>query len=125
MKIGPLTGRWPLQALYEKTRLLPEAGEKNCEEKKDRVEISQEARKMLAELADRTLKQNSGRKVPAEESTTAEPEIKDAEKGEKADGTLTPERLAEIQRRIKTGFYERPEIKNKIIDRLTDDMNKE
>ncbi len=125
MKIGPLTGKWPLQALYEKTRLLPEAGEKNCEEKKDRVEISQEARKMLAELADRTLKQNSGRKVPAEEITAAEPEIKDAEKGEKAERTLTPERLAEIQQRIKTGFYERPEIKNKIIDRLTDDMNKE
>lgn len=125
MKIGPLTGKWPLQALYEKTRLLPEADEKNCDEKKDRVEISQEARKMLAELADRTLKQNSGRKVPAEESTAAEPEINDAENGGRADKSLTPERLAEIRQRIKTGFYEGSEIKNKIIDRLTDDMNKE
>jgi len=99
--------------------------EESFEKKKDTVEISQEARIKLAELADQALREESGRKaVAGERADTDEIDNKTVTK-EENDGKriLTPERLTEIRKRISTGFYDRPEIKDNIIDKLADDID--
>ena len=73
----------------------------------DKVEISEDARARLAELADQQLKQ-SGRDfdpVPAD----AEPDQVDWRE--------------EIRSRIESGFYDQPGVKRKIARKLVDDLN--
>lgn len=120
MKIGPLSNEQKVWAGLQKMKSRPT--EKSTEEKKDTVEISQEARKKLAELADKALREKSSEKAVTGER--AETEDKTVTKNEAStERVLTPARLAEIRKRIGAGFYDRPEIKDKIIDKLADDID--
>ena len=99
--------------------------EESFEKKKDTVEISQEARKKLAELADQALREESGGKaVAGERADTDEIDNKTVTE-EENDGEriLTPEILTEIRKRIDDGFYYRTEIRDQIIDKLADDID--
>ena len=119
MKIGPLSNEQKVWAGLQKIESRPE--EESIEKRKDTVEISREARKKLAELADQALRNRSGAEAAAgERAETADKTVTEKEKTERI---LTPERLAEIRKRIGTGFYDRPEVRDKIIDKLADDID--
>jgi len=60
------------------------------------VEISEDARARLAEMADARLE---------------------------AEQQARREKLTMIRERMETGFYDRPEVKEKIADRLIDDLD--
>jgi hypothetical protein len=121
MKIGTISNDPKVWTGTQTARSQP--AEVSVEEKKDTVEISQEARKKLAELADKVLKEKSADGTDRNDSSREVVEKTVTEEKENDNMTLTPARLAEIRKRISSGFYDRPEIKGEIIDRLTDDID--
>ena len=112
MDIGPVNNR-PLQ----QQRIGNSPEKKVSEQKppaKDKVEISLEARKRLAELADRAL---------AAETDTAK--IGTGKINEERPVTTEPTKatsLDEVRRRIESGFYDRPEVKDRIAKNLSDEF---
>jgi hypothetical protein len=72
----------------------------------DRIDISQDARTRLAELADRELNQELSAPRPANE-----------------DGLTGQDKLEEIRRRIRAGYYDDPEVLRRVVDRLADDID--
>lgn len=72
----------------------------------DRAEISGEARARLAELADTELAREK-----------LEPQAVDS------DGQPDKERLDLVRERIASGYYDDPEVRSKIVDRLIDDLD--
>lgn len=70
----------------------------------DQVEISLEARKLLADTADQKLKENGRELAPAEES------------GEDFD------RIRAIREKIESGYYDQATVRDSIVDRLMDDL---
>jgi hypothetical protein len=119
MEIGPVQNNQPIQQ-PSPNRKPQETVEAAKEAATDRVEISEDARRLLAETADRALR---------EEAESGEADVPDAGEEPTAaearpSGEDRPEdKLAEIRRRIEAGFYDRPEIKNKIADKLSDDLD--
>jgi hypothetical protein len=95
MEIGPLSNQNPIQPRGERESLRP-VGETTSPTATDRVEISEDARARLAEMADARLE---------------------------AEQQARREKLAMIRERMETGFYDRPEVKEKIADRLIDDLD--
>jgi len=93
----------------DQTRKTPKETAPAKQDVTDRVEISLEARARLAELADRELKERS----VGSEDRLARPE-------EPTGGAR--DRISEIRQKIESGYYDRPEIRDQIIDRLTDDL---
>jgi anti-sigma28 factor (negative regulator of flagellin synthesis) len=75
-------------------------------QKSDRADISLEARTRLAEMADQEL---------AREKTEPQPVG--------SDELPRPERLDQIRERIASGYYNDPNVKSKIVDRLIDDLD--
>ncbi|RKX26482.1 MAG: hypothetical protein DRP45_03435 [Candidatus Zixiibacteriota bacterium] len=103
MEIGPLANDKTVQSsiVPKKTKQEPEMLQ---EQIADKVQISRDARKKLADLADQRLR---------------------TEQSELENGKATePNRIEKIRRRIETGFYNRPEIRDKIADKLIDDSDK-
>lgn len=80
------------------------------QELSDRVEISLDARARLAELADRELRAGGAR-------TETGPTPPEASSNERQT------RIDEIRAKIESGFYDRPEVRDRLIDRLTDDLD--
>lgn len=78
----------------------------------DRVEISLDARARLAELADGKLK-TQGFEAGEAPSQTNRP----------YDGA--GDKIAEIRAKIEAGFYDQPEIRDRIISNLTDELDLE
>lgn len=78
-----------------------------AESRTDTVEISLEARRRLAALADEQLT-----RLSKNENTAGEKPTPSA-------------RLARVRDRIDSGFYERPEIAEKIAEKLADELWKE
>ena len=68
----------------------------------DKIEISEDARARLSELADQALK--------AEKTS---PEVAQASR---------EDRLTLIRERIESGYYNRPEVDEAVADRLIDDL---
>ena len=118
MEVGPVQNNQPIQQQPQNSMVQPKqvAGEK---EVADRVEISEDARRMLAEMADRALSEEA-----ATEGAFA-PAVDEAEMSDvhATDKSRSNDKLAEIRRRIESGFYDQPEIKDRIADRLSDDLD--
>jgi anti-sigma28 factor (negative regulator of flagellin synthesis) len=95
MEIGPVSNQNQIQPRGEREPLRP-APEKERPELADKVEISDDARARLAEMADARLE---------------------------AEQQARREKLAMIRERMETGFYDRPEVKEQIADRLIDDLD--
>ncbi len=95
MKIGPLTNYNSVQQSEQQKNQSPEI---DTREKRvtDQVEISDNARSQLSELADEKLQLENSAKE---------------------------ERMALIRKRIESGFYEKPEVKEKIAERLMGDLD--
>ncbi len=108
MKIGPLPPNRPAQTgetapMRTKKTAEPEAGAK------DRVEVSSDARMKLAEAADEARREI----VSGAKQREPEPQTNDLA------GT---DRIARLRERVKSGYYERPEVRAQIVDNLADDI---
>ena len=115
MEIGPLSNRRPLPTPVD-NRSEGQPAVKNETELKDTVEISDDARTRLAQLADAALRAaRDGSRQPSDQVST---------KGEGVESTIpTQERIERIRERIESGFYDQPDVKGKIADRLIDDLD--
>ena len=115
MEIGPLNNSGSVvKGDLEKRR---QPVEVNPKQAKDTFEISDEARIRLAELADEELRRNRSEHSRSEKNMPADgDEITDK-------ASLSGERIDEIRKRIESGFYNSPEIKGEIVDRLIDDID--
>ncbi len=110
MEIGPLPNDKPLNGYIAREPARQDApGHQN--QVTDKVEISDNARARLAELADAKLNEHH-----------IDREIGNADVNEPATGG-TPSRLDEIREKIESGFYDRPEVKNEVARRLADDLD--
>jgi hypothetical protein len=91
----------------------------------DTVEISLQARLKLAELADAARREilPSLRRT----ETTAAQRAPQKNEAAKTVDHVTGRRkidLAQVQRRMETGFYNQPEVKEKIAERLAEELSK-
>lgn len=104
MEIGPVSGnnsmRRPESAAPKEKNGNPKAGAPQ-----DRAEFSDNARSLLGELADKELKSHGRDFAPARE----------LENGREA-------LLEAVRKRIKEGYYRRPDVGERIADRLLDDL---
>ncbi len=95
MKIGPLTKHNSVQQSEPQKNQRPEI-ETREKQIADQVEISDNARSQLSEMADQKLQLENSAKE---------------------------ERMALIRKRIESGFYEKPEVKEIIAERLMGDLD--
>jgi anti-sigma28 factor (negative regulator of flagellin synthesis) len=94
----------------DRPRNTPKETAPAAQEKTDRVEISLDARARLAELADRELKASQARPEEKQGRTDGIPEAPQT-------------RIEQIRQKIESGFYDRPEIRDQIVRKLTDDLD--
>jgi len=115
MEIGPLSNRRPLPAPVD-GRFDGQPAVKNETELKDTVEISNDARVRLAQLADAALRAaRDGSQQRTDEVST---------KGEGVESAIpAQERIEQVRARIESGFYDQPDVRGKIADRLIDDLD--
>jgi len=109
MEIGSLSNELPMRQ-PDRPKANPPKTDPARQETTDRVEISLDARARLAELADRGLK-----------TYGTNPEEHLARPEGHSDGNTGW--ISEIRQKIESGFYDRPEIRGKIADSLTDDLD--
>ncbi len=121
MDIGPLSNGRPVS--------LP-SGKKTDGEKQvthqpkptDTVEISDDARRKLAELADAVLRARGAEPTrQAQVGDVRKTEGRGMSESRDTDANRA-DKIEQARRRIETGFYDRPEVKKEIADRLTDEM---
>ena len=103
MEIGPVSGNNPIRR--------PETAAPKTQEKaaapavpEDTAEISADARQRLADLADKELKAHGRDFAPVREIETDRAALIEA-----------------VRKRIKEGYYQRPDVGEHIADRLLDD----
>ncbi|MFZ5979600.1 MAG: hypothetical protein ACOYVF_03115 [Candidatus Zixiibacteriota bacterium] len=117
MDIGPLKSNGSV--LNDNPEKRKRAVENSPGQLKDTIEISEDARKKLAELADAALL-----KTRADEARTeADLPVEGGESGERAE--LSKEVIDEIRQRMESGFYDNPDVKGRIVDRIIDDLAEE
>jgi anti-sigma28 factor (negative regulator of flagellin synthesis) len=108
MKIGLLQNELPMRQ-PDRPKVTSKETTPERQISTDRVEISNDARTKLAELADLGLKAYGTHP----EERLARPD----------DPTGTEkDRISEIRQKIESGFYDRPEIRDQIANNLTDDL---
>ncbi len=114
MEIGPVHNDQPSSGQVETEKIKKNGGLKVAPAG-DRVEISNEARIKLAELADRALH--------AASKTQRQSGSKAVQKSTKQHDDKTA-KLERVQGRIESGFYDRPDVKQKIAERLATKFKK-
>ncbi len=108
MKIGPVPPNRPEQRGDPKIARSNIVIEKR-EQTKDRVEVSQDAREKLAQMADESRRRLLSR--------TSEPDVP-AQSNDFAGG----ERINRLRDRVQSGYYSRPDVMRRIADNLADDI---
>ena len=103
MEIGRINNEFPVP-LTGDNQQVKKGSTSKAEPRKDGVEISDEARKQLAALADQHLK-----KMESQGRLPEEPQEKPVD------------RLGEIRHRMASGFYDSPEMMQEIADRIIDE----
>jgi len=108
MEIGPLSNYQPGQRPEKPDQPHQETAPPEPTRKiVDKLDISLDARVRLAELADQELmRQRSG---------GAQPVDREVSRGQ--------DRIEMIRRRIESGFYDQPEVRADIADKLIDDID--
>jgi hypothetical protein len=86
---------------------------------KDRVEISENARAKLAELADQALAEQ----YEPHDGTRAAPQRKAEDTRSHSSASEHHSKLAEVRKRIRNGFYDQTDVQKEIADRLADDID--
>ena len=106
MEIGPLSNR-PIGTPVDKTARIEPAPSASTPTRsiRDVVEISENARARLAERADEELSKQAAEAMgPVDKQATAE------------------DRLAIIRQRIESGYYDNPDVRRQIAERIIDDL---
>jgi hypothetical protein len=85
----------------------------------DRVEISENARAKLAELADQALTEQ----YEPHDGTRAGPQREAEDTRSHSSASARHSKLAEVRKRIRSGFYDQTDVKKEIADRLADDID--
>jgi hypothetical protein len=101
----------------------PSESSRQARAPEDRVEISENARLRLAELADQVVRQQqngTGRVYTRPKSSAIG---RNKEKSAVSGNPGGQTRLNEVRKRIEEGFYDNPEVKKKIADKLSDEMS--
>ena len=125
MEIGPVHNDQPSSDRVETEKIKKNGGLKAVPAG-DRVEISNEARMKLATLADRALHKTSGaRSQPGLEVLQKTPRQTDAAGKAEAGRDDNRTKLARVRGRIESGFYDRPDVKQKIAERLAAEFEKQ
>jgi hypothetical protein len=107
MEIGPLSNKPIGSAAKNGARPEPQRPEPiGTRRIRDQVEISDNARAQLAERADNELK-NQTRKADLSANG----------------GTIEEDKLAMIRRKIESGFYDDPDVRRQIAERIVDDLD--
>jgi hypothetical protein len=124
MEIGPMNNYQPKPV--EAIKGIPQGGKTQVTaQPADTVQISLQARLKLAELADQAL-QETLKIAPPPGTVYSLSDLKKAEADNEsspiANGNKTM--LEQVQHRIKTGFYNRPEVKAEIAEKLADELGK-
>jgi hypothetical protein len=122
MEIGPVHNSKPIQpSTSQSSRRKADDSDtpKPSPARTDTVDISEDARRKLAELADRALAEMGGVNNEFDGGVERHGSLAESRSG-KAD--QISERLDEIRRRIDSGYYDRPDIRGDIADRLSDEM---
>jgi hypothetical protein len=125
MEIGPVHNDQPSSGRLETEKIKKNSGLKATSEC-DRVEISNEARMKLAALADQALNETSGtRNQPGLEILQKNFGQTDAAGKLEAGRDDNDTKLTRVQDRIESGFYNRPDVKQKIAERLATELEKQ
>ncbi|MBU0983963.1 MAG: flagellar biosynthesis anti-sigma factor FlgM [candidate division Zixibacteria bacterium] len=106
MEIGPVTKSSP-EYHSEETNQKKGKVEPRHSPAADTVQISDDGRARLAEAADRLLAEKGYSVLDSQPD------------GDIDDG----DRIGQIRRRIEQGYYERPDVRSEIADRLIDDLD--
>lgn len=110
MKIGPTSQHPPVRPAVSQERPTPrEKNDRPAPPPRDWVEISDSARSKLADLADKARQEQIEMDGGMNSATTAEPSLQDG-------------RLEQIRLKILSGFYDSREVTERIVDRLSDEM---
>ena len=106
MEIGPISNR---DNAEQTKRAVPreQAEPQSADAKNDQVEISQEARAKLAELADRQLAEK-GRHLSIPDDSGGDDSL-----------------IKRIREKIESGYYNQPQVRSDIASRLIDDLDKQ
>jgi len=118
MEVGPVQNSQPMQQPLKNSKPQPTV-DVTKREISDRVEISEDARRMLAEMADRALLEEAATPGGAAQVT----DEAEAAEVQTTAGDRPKDKLTEIRRRIESGYYNQPEIMDRIADRLSDDLD--
>ncbi len=115
MKIGPLPHHRPLDPAAVVPSMTKQQDDSSAPKPTtDRVEISDNGRELLAELADRARREQqtmNGGQAEADVTTASE------------ESTLANGKLEQIRLKILSGFYNSPTVIDTIADRLSDDID--
>ena len=121
MDIGPLSNERPVkQPASNRTGEKIQKLEGARPQPEDVVEISQDARRKLAQLADAALR-TERKQQPVGGLTEANSQD---EKGGPVPNVTKAQNMEQIHQRLRTGFYDQPEVRREIADRLIDDIDK-
>jgi len=115
MDIGPVKHPLPGYQVKQKSPDRQDGSEPKGSETKDRVEISLEARRRLSQTADQALKGENDTREEAVKGSNGQI-VKDDFSLNRANS------LDQIRARIESGYYDRSDVREEIIDRLSDDM---
>ncbi len=107
MEIGPLSNHQSGQRPERSDQPHQEAAPPEPTRKiVDKLDISLDARVRLAELADQELEKEHSVPTPVDSKTLT-----------------SPARMVVIRQRIASGFYDKPEVRASVVDKLIDDMD--
>lgn len=111
MKIGPTSQHPPVRPDVSHEMPTPRGkNDKQAEQPRDWVDISDSARQKLADLADKARQEQIEMDGGTNSTATVEPSLQDG-------------RLEQIRLKILSGFYDSREVTDRIIDRLSDEMD--
>lgn len=115
MKIGPLSHHQPVDPAQVTPPMTKQQDDEHKElAKADRVEISENGRELLADMADRLR-----REQPNMDGGEAEADTMTVERS----SGLSGGKLEQIRLKILSGFYTSPQVIDTIADRLSDDID--
>ncbi len=107
MKIGPVDRNNPAPQPNRQAEPTKEKVGKDTPAA-DRIEVSDDARRRLAELADRARRELLAGPQEAEAPSQAE--------------ELASDRIARLRQKVASGFYQRPEVIQRVAEHLADDI---
>lgn len=124
MEIGPVNSNQPRPTGAENEKS-NKGSTQTAKPLADSVEISNEARMKLAALADKARRETLGAQNQEGLQAAEASQKKDSARQKSVTGSDDKKgKLEQVRLRIKSGFYNQPEVKKEIAERLTEELQK-